>query len=156
MSKEAIKEAISNSLSFIADSLWDLFPSSPFYYIAYMLFVLALGLLFIIYFSHRKPKEELKIEIKETKKGLELEDLLKMAKSPSSTTQDLLTALLLFNTNFKVEDNFAKSMEFFKLLLNHKNAKNKKIFEVFHGQILPNNIKFKTELDKIEQEALNA
>ena len=151
MNKAELKEAISNFFSSISDFLWDLFPSSPFYYIAYMLFVMAVGLFFIIYFSKRKPTENKEI----IKKEVTLDDLIKIAKSSNSTTQDLAAALLMFNEKFKVEDDYQKSIEFFKLVLNHKKATSKKLFEIFHGQILPKNLAFKNELDKIEREALN-
>ena len=151
MTKEQIREAFFNAFSAVSDFFWDLFPNSPFYFIAYMLFVVAIGLFIIIYFSKQKPKEENLPKNKE----VTLDDLLKIAKSSKSTTQDLVATLLMYNEKFRVEDDYQKSMEFFKSLLNHEKASAKKIFEIFHGQILPNNLKFKNELDKIEREALN-
>ncbi len=149
-SREKLREGFLDIFNSLSDFFWDLFPSSPFYYIAYMLFVMAIGLFLIIYFSKQKPEE-----MQETKQEATLDDLLKIAKSSKSTTQDLLAALLLFDEKFKVEDDYRKSLQFFKLVLNHKKATSKKIFDIFHGKILPANIKFKNELDKIEREALN-
>ena len=155
MSKEQIREAILNAFSTVSDFFWDLFPDSPFYYIAYMLFIMAIGLFIIIYFSKKQPKKVTPITPKEDKKEIKINNLLEIANNPNSSLQDLMAALLMFEQNFKVEDDYKNSMEFFKKLLNHKNANSKKIFQIFHGQILPSNLKYKDELNKIEQEALN-
>jgi len=85
---------------------------------------------------------------------MSIDDLIKIAKNKSSTPKDLLFALLYFSENFKVKQNKEKSIKLFELVLNHKN-RNKALFDFFHGKILPDNLEFKDELDKLERKALN-
>ena len=139
-----------NFLTFVSDIILDIFPSTPFAFLVYLGIITFFGVLLIFYFA-RKPKESKK---EEKNDNLTIDSLLKIAINPKSNSKDLLSALMLYNENFKVENDVKKSMEFFKSVLNHKNRK-KAFFDYFHGNILPNNIKFKDELDKIEREALN-
>lgn len=85
---------------------------------------------------------------------MDLDDLLKIAGNKNSTTKDLLFAFAYFLENFKVKQNKDKSLKLFNLILNHKN-RNKALFDFFHGKILPANLEFKDELDKLERKALN-
>jgi len=141
-----------NFLSFISDRILDIFPSTPFAFLIYLGAITFFSILIIFYFSKKRSKSVKKEEKKENK--ITIEALLKIANNPKSTSQDLLSALMLYNENFKVENDVKKSLEFFKKVLTHKNRK-KAFFDYFHGNILPNNLKFKNELDKIEKEALN-
>ncbi|WP_457559981.1 hypothetical protein [Caminibacter sp.] len=132
------------------DIIEDLLPSSPFFYLVYLVGITLFGLLLIYLISKlNKPASN---ENKPDKK-LTINDLIKIAKNPNSTQKDLLFALMAFNENFSVESNKNRSFELFKLVLNHKN-RNKALFDYFHGNILPKNLKFKNELDKLEKEAL--
>ena len=141
-----------NFLSVISDTILDVFPSTPFAFLIYLGVITFFSILIIFYFATKKPKGSKKEE--KTDDKLTIESLLKTANNPKSNSKDLLTALMLYNENFKVENDVKKSMEFFEKVLNHKNRK-KAFFDYSHGNILPNNIKFKDELDKIEKEALN-
>jgi len=143
-----------NFLSVISDKILDLFPSTPFAFLIYLGVITFFSILLIFYFSKKKPKKSKKQEKRNDDNKLTIESLLEIANNPKSNSQDLLSALVLYNENFKVEDDVKKSFEFFKKVLNHKNRK-KAFFDYFHGNIIPNNIKFKNELDKIEKEALN-
>ena len=137
-------------LTSISDLVLDIFPSTPFTFLIYLVIITFFSVLIIFYFA-KKPKQGPK---QKNEDKLTIDSLLKIANDPKSNTQDLLSALMLYNENFKVEDDVKKSMEFFKKVLNHKNRK-KAFFDYFHGNILPKNLKFKDELDKIEREALN-
>jgi len=88
------------------------------------------------------------------KKELTLNDLISLASNEKSTSSDLLSALMMFNDKFVVAQDKEKSLMFLEKVMNHKN-RNKKLFDYFHGSILPKNITFKDELDKLEKEALN-
>ena len=137
-------------LSFISDKILDIFPSTPFAFLVYLGIITFFSVFIIFYFSKKKSKESKE----ENNNNLTIDSLLKIATNPKSNSKDLLSALMLYNENFKVEDDVKKSMEFFKRVLNHKNRK-KAFFDYFHGSILSKNLKFKDELDKIEREALN-
>jgi len=147
-----LKEKISSFFSFISDGVWDLSPNSPLAYIIYLLTITCICVFLIFYFA-KKSKKQTKHSIREHKE-LTLEDLLKIASNPKSSTADLLIALQLFNEKFVIAQNKEKSMDFLKTVLNHKN-RHKRLFDYFHGNILPKNITFKDELDKLEKEALN-
>ncbi len=134
----------------ISDFILNLLPSNIFIYIYYLVFIFFLSLLVIFYFS-KKVKNESKTS---QKKEITLDDLLKIALSSKSTSKDLLFAINYFAENFSVGMDKKTSLEFFKKLLNHKNRQ-KKLFDIFHGNILPKNLKYKNELNKIEKEALN-
>ena len=138
--------------SFISDTILDIFPSTPFAFLVYLGIITFVSILIILYFSKKKSHKPTKEEKNDN--NLTIDSLLKIATNPKSNSKDLLSALVLYNENFKVEDDVKKSLEFFKKVLNHKNRK-KAFFDYFHGNILQNNIKFKEELDKIEREALN-
>ncbi|GAB6044687.1 hypothetical protein JCM11957_02850 [Caminibacter profundus] len=125
-------------------------PKSPLFFLLYLFLFVIASVLFIILLS--KPKKNKKQE-KENKK-LTIEDLLKIAKNPKSTTDDLLRVFILFNENFKIEENEDKAFELFEKALNHK-SRNKALFDFFHGILLPKNIKYKDKLDEIERKALN-
>ena len=105
----------------------------------------------IIYISKRFKNSS---DLLDNNREITFNDLLKIAKHPSSTKADLYVALQLFNEKFSVKYDVKKSFEFLKYILHHKN-RHKKLFEYFHGSILPKNITFKDELDKLEREALN-
>ena len=140
-----------NFLSLISDKVLDIFPSTPFAFLIYLGSITFISILIIFYFAKR-PKKSKKQEKKDNK--LTIDSLLEIANNPKSNSKDLLSALVLYNENFKVENDVKKSMEFFKSVLNHKNRK-KAFFDYFHGNILPKNLKFKKELDNIEKEALD-
>jgi hypothetical protein len=132
------------------DFIENLIPSSPLFFLYYLFGITVFSVVLILFFSRfkkNKPKKN-----KENK--LTLDTLLKIAKNSKSTPKDLLSALMLFNENFTVDEDVKKSMEFLKAVLNHKN-RNKSVFDYFHGNILPKNLKYKSELDKLEKEALN-
>jgi hypothetical protein len=97
-----------------------------------------------------------KINQKENKtknNKLEIDDLIKIVNNKKSSNKDLITAALLYLENFTVESEKDKSFIFFEKLLNHPN-RTKKVFDIFHGKILPKNIKYKDKLDEIERKAL--
>jgi hypothetical protein len=146
-----LKSEIFSFLSFFSDTVWDVFPNSPLAFLVYLGGVFIFCLLLIFYFARKKDKENNK---KESPKEVTLDDLLKIANNPKSTTADLLSALMLYNDRFNVAENKEKSMLFFEKVLNHKH-RHKKLFDYFHGSILPKNIKFKDELDELEKKALN-
>jgi len=134
----------------ISDFILNLLPGNMLFYIYYLAFIFFLSLLLIFYFS-KKAKKKSKTS---QKKEITLDDLLKIASSSKSISKDLLFAINYFTKNFSVDMNEKTSFEFFKKLLNHKNRQ-KELFDIFHGNILPKNLKYKNELDKIEKEALN-
>ena len=138
-------------LSFISDKILDIFPSTPFAFLVYLGVITFFGILIIFYFA-KKLKESKKQEKKDDK--LTISSLLEIAINPNSSSKDLLSALILYNENFKVEDDVKHSLDFFKKALNHKNRK-KAFFDYFHEKILPKNPKFKKQLNEIEKEALN-
>ncbi len=132
------------------DFLENFLPSSALFYIAYLFGFFLFGLL-LIYLISKLKKED---AIENISKKLSIDELIKIAKNPKSTQKDLLFALMAFNEHFSIEQDKQKSFELFRLVLNHKN-RNKALFDYFHGNILPKNLKFKDELDKLEKEALD-
>ena len=150
-----MKEKLISFFSFISDEIWDLFPENPLGYIYYLVFVFLLCLALIFYLA-KKYKDENKIERNiNTEKELSMDDLLKIAHNPKSTTKDLLSAFMLYNENFVIEQDKEKSFSFFEKVLNHNN-RNKAVFDYFHGSILPKNIRYKDKLDEMEKKALNS
>ena len=147
-----MKEKILSFFSFFSETIWDFSPDSPVAFIIYLIVVTLFCILLIIYLKSKQKTKSLTPEI--NKKDLTLDDLLKIANNPRSTTSDLLSALMLFNDKFVVAQDKEKSLEFFKKVLNHKN-RSKKLFDYFHGNILPKNITFKDALDELEKKALN-
>jgi len=145
-----LKEKISSFFSFISDVVWELFPNSPLAYIVY-LFAITVICIFLIFYFAKKSKKNTQSPLN---KEITLMDLLKIANNSKSSTTDLLVALQLFNEKFVILQDKEKSMDFLKKVLNHKN-RHKTLFDYFHGNILPKNITFKDELDKLEKEALN-
>jgi len=134
----------------ISDFILNLLPGNIFFYIYYLAFIFFLSLVLIYYF-YKKAQKKPKIQ---KPKEITLTDLLKIVSSSKSTSKDLFFAINYFAENFSVDMNEKISFEFFKKLLNHKNRQ-KELFDIFHGKILPNNLKYKDKLDKIEKEALN-
>ena len=126
----------------------DLIPSNPLFFLYYLAGVTLISLLLIYFFSKKAKKTD-----KKDTPEITMPLLLKIAKNPKSTQKDLLSALILYNENFSVEKT-PESLDFFKMVLNHKN-RNKALFDYFHGKVLPKNLKFKNKLDRIEKEALN-
>jgi hypothetical protein len=133
------------------DFLENFLPSSPLFYLYYLLFFVVFGL-FLIFLISKLKKEEKK-EYNRDKK-LTIDELIKIAKNKKSTQKDLLFALVAFNENFSVEGNEKRAFELFRAVLNHEN-RNKAVFDFFHGNVIPKNLKYKNELDKLEKEALN-
>ena len=147
-----MRDKILSFFSFISDGIWDISPNSPLAFIIYLFLITVFCIVLIFYFA-KKSKKKASVQNK-SKKELTLGDLLKIANNPKSTTADLLTALMLFNDKFVVAQDKEKSLEFFEKVLNHKN-RSKKLFDYFHGNILPKNITFKDVLDELEKKALN-
>jgi hypothetical protein len=147
-----LRDKILSFFSFISDGIWDISPNSPLAFIIYLFLITVFCIVLIFYFA-KKSKKKASVQNK-SKKELTLGDLLKIANNPKSTTADLLTALMLFNDKFVVAQDKEKSLEFFEKVLNHKN-RSKKLFDYFHGNILPKNITFKDVLDELEKKALN-
>ena len=135
----------------ISDFILNLLPGNNLFFIYYLAFIFLFSLLIIFYFSKRSKNKK---NNQSTPKEITLKDLLNIASNDKSTSKDLIFAINYFAENFKVNKDEKASMEFFKKILNHKN-RNKKLFEIFHGVILPHNLKYKNELNKIEKEALN-
>jgi TPR repeat protein len=149
-----LRDKILSFFSFFSDTVWDIAPDSPVAFIIYLGLITVFCVILIFYFAkraHRKPKTS---SVNNNKKDVTLDDLLKIAKNPKSSTADLLTALMLFNDKFVVAQDKQKSIEFFEKVLNHNN-RSKKLFDYFHGSILPKNITFKDQLDELEKKALN-
>ena len=111
-----------------------------------------MGIFLIFYFARKYKKQNRPVQNEH--KEVTLSDLLNIANNPKSTTADLLSALMLFNEKFVVAQDKENSIVFFEKVLNHKN-RHKKLFDYFHGAVLPKNITFKDELDKLEKKALN-
>ena len=137
-------------LNFVSDIILDLLPSTPFAFLVYLGVITFFGILIILYFARKSQKS--KTEEKKYDK-LSIESLLKIAANPKSSSKDLMSALIVYNENFRVKDDIEKSLAFFRYALNHKNRK-KAFFDYFHKKILPKNIKFENELNEIEKEAL--
>ena len=134
----------------ISDFIISLLPSSPLIFLIYLAVIVIFSLFLIFIFSRKKLSKSKE----NTQKTITIEDLLKIAKNKNSTTKDLLFALEYFLNHFKIKDYKKESFELFKLVLNHKN-RDKALFDVFHGKILPANLEYKSKLDKLEKEALN-
>ena len=135
----------------ISDFILNLVPgNNKFFYIYYLIFIFLFSLLLVFYFSKKVKKSSESVP----KKEITLNDLLKIASSNKSNIKDLLFAITYFSENFSVNMDEKHSFEFFKKILNHKNRQ-KVLFDVFHGNILPKNLKYKNELNRIEKEALN-
>ncbi len=134
----------------VVDFLLNDIPSKSYFYLIYLLIITFFSLFLIFYFSKKAKTTKNSNKLK----TLTLDDLVKIAKNSKSTTKDLLFALMYFSENFKVKQNKDKSIKLFKLILHHKH-RNKSLFDFFHGNILPANLEFKEELDKLEREALN-
>ena len=148
-----MREKILSVFSFISEGIWDISPNSPLAFIIYLFLITVFCIILIFYFAKKSKKQANSIN-NSSKKEITLNDLLKIANNPKSSTADLLTALMLFNDKFVVAQDKEKSLEFFKKVLNHKN-RSKKLFDYFHGNILPKNITFKDALDELEKKALN-
>ena len=148
-----MREKILSFFSFLSDGIWDLSPDSPISFIVYLGIITIICVFLIIYLA-KKSKKTFQKPSDLKNKEITFADLLRIANSSKSSTADLLVALQLYNEKFNVAQNKEKSIEFFKKVLNHKN-KHKSLFNYFHGSILPKNITFKDELDKLEREALN-
>jgi len=146
-----LREKILSFFSFVSDEIWDISPDSPLAFVFYLFIIMCLCIIMIIYISKRFKNSS---DLLDNNREITFNDLLKIAKHPSSTKADLYVALQLFNEKFSVKYDVKKSFEFLKYILHHKN-RHKKLFEYFHGSILPKNITFKDELDKLEREALN-
>ncbi|GAB6073501.1 hypothetical protein JCM15786_01580 [Nautilia lithotrophica] len=147
-----MREKILSFFSFLSDEIWDFSPDSPLTFVIYLLLITIICLLLIFYFAKKSKKT--KKDSKKQKKELTLDDLIDIASNPKSNSSDLLSALMMYNDKFVVAQDKEKSINFFEKVLNHKN-RNKKMFDYFHGSILPKNITFKDELDKLEKKALN-
>lgn len=147
-----MKDKIYTIFSFISEGMWDLSPNSSVTFIIYLLLISAISIFFIIYVAKKfKKVEKEKNSYKD--KEITLNDLLDIANNKKSSVSDLLTALMLFNEHFTVDQDKKKSFLFFEKTLTHK-RKHKKIFDYFHKNILPKNIQFKKELNEIENKAL--
>ena len=146
-----MREKILSFLSFFSETIWDFSPDSP---VAFIIYLLIITLFCIVLIMYLKSKQKTKSHTPKINKELTLDDLLKIANNPRSTTSDLLSALMLFNEKFVVAQDKEKSLTFFEKVLNHKN-RHKKMFDYFHGNILPKNITFKDALDELEKKALN-
>ncbi|WP_456470323.1 hypothetical protein [Caminibacter sp.] len=144
-----MKEALENTVDFFLNFL----PNQDWFFLVY-LFLFVVFSVGLIYIASKTSDNKKEFDIKENKKELTLNHLLKIASNPKSKTADLLSALMLFNENFKVEQNEKKSIILFEKILNHKN-RSKALFDYFHGTILPANLKYKDKLDEIERKALN-
>ena len=147
-----MREKILSFFSFFSETIWDFSPDSPVAFIIYLIVVTLFCIVLIIYLKSKQNTT--KPHTPKTNKKLTMDDLLKIANNPNSTTSDLLSALMLFNEKFVVAQDKEKSLMFFEKVLNHKN-RHKKMFDYFHGNILPKNITFKDALDELEKKALN-
>ena len=135
----------------LIDKIEDFFPSTPLAYLIYLGFFIFFGIMLIYMISKLKPSKK---ESHQKNNKLTLDDLLDIANNPKSDRADLIVAIELFYQNFKVKEDEKKSFEFFEKLLNHKN-RDKNLFDIFHGKILPANLEYKDRLDKLERKALN-
>ena len=134
----------------VSDFLISLLPSNGVVFILYLAFVTFFSIFLIYLISKMKKKEK----PQESKKELTIDDLITVANNKNSNTNDLIFTLEYFLKNFKIKDNEKKSFELFKKVLNHKN-RSKKLFDIYHGKLLPSNLEYKNILDKLEKEALN-
>ena len=148
-----MREKILSFFSFICDGIWDISPDSPISFIVYLGIITIICVFLIIYLA-KKSKKTFQKPSDLKNKEITFADLLKIANSSKSSSADLLVALQLYNENFNVAQNKEKSIDFFRKVLNHKN-RHKILFDYFHGNILPKNLQYKDELDRLEREALN-
>jgi hypothetical protein len=141
----------------IVDFILDLLPDDDYFYLFYLAGFSIITTIFLLYvakkFKTTKPAPSNSPAKKEDQ--LTIDKLIKMVEDPKASPADLLVALQLYHANFRVENDVKKSLEFFKKTLFHK-SRSKNLFDFFHGTILPANLKFKQELDKLEKEALDA
>jgi len=101
----------------------------------------------------RIPKKTIKKEIVKND-DIELDELMQIVKNPSTTSQDILNVMQLFNQHFTIdEENGQQEIIFLSRALTHKNV-NKDIFNYFHKKIKSKNPKYRKELDLIERKAL--
>ena len=133
----------------VSDLLISFLPSSPLFFLIYLVVFVVLCVVMIFVFAKKKQK---KSKTKVNKK-LEIDDLIKIVSNKKSSNKDIITAAMLYLENFTVESAKDKSFIFFEKLLNHPN-RSKDVFDIFHGKILPKNIKYKDKLDEIERKAL--
>jgi hypothetical protein len=137
---------------FIVYYIINISPSSPIAYLVY-LFLFTIFSIALIFIFARKNNEKV-IKKEEPKREITIKELLNIVKNPKSSAADLVVAIRLFNENINMENYAKESFEFFDKLLTHKN-RNKELFRYFHDVIVPNNTKYKAELEKIERKALN-
>jgi len=129
----------------ISDFLISLLPSTPLFFILYLFLFLVISSFFILFFSKKFKKNP-------DEKKLMIDDLIKIAANPNSTTDDLFAALKLFNNNFSFDEKGA--FDFVEKVLMHKNRK-KILFDYFHNEIINKHSLYKNKLEKIERKALN-
>ena len=132
----------------ISDFIISFLPSTPVFFIIYLVFMSIFFILLIFILSRKKSKKN-----KSLNKLLTIEDLINISKNNKSTTKDLIFVLEYFLNYFKVKEDKTNSFELFKLVLNHKN-RSKKLFDIYHNKIVPLNKEYKNELNRIEKEAL--
>ena len=135
----------------ISDFIISLLPSNDYVYLIYLGVITLFSVLLILFLARKRSEVAHNIP---KKKEITINDLLKIAKNPKSNIKDLAFALEYYVTKFRVKDYEKESFELFKLALNHKNRK-KMLFDIFHGKILPANLKYKEKLEAIEKVALN-
>ena len=88
------------------------------------------------------------------KDEFDFDELMKIAQNPKTTTKELIEVLNIFNTYFRMDDKTAQQyIVFLSKCLTHENS-NKDVFQFFHNNIKPKNTQFKTELEKMELNAL--
>jgi hypothetical protein len=134
----------------ISDFLISLLPSSPLFFLVYLIVFVILCVVMIFIFAKKKRKKS----VTENIKKINIDDLIKIVNNKKSSNKDIIAAAMLYLENFTVEKEKNKSFIFFEKLLNHP-SRSKVVFDIFHGKILPNNIKYKDKLDEIERNALN-
>ncbi len=135
----------------ISDFIISLLPSNAVVFIIYLAGITLFSVAFILILSRKKPKKNQSIK---QNNNVTIDNLLEIANNPKSTLNDLIFTLEYFFENFKIKENKKKSFELFKKVLNHKN-RSKKVFDIFHGKILPANLDYKEELNELEKKALN-
>ncbi|WP_456479354.1 hypothetical protein [Nautilia sp.] len=143
-----MKEAVTSFFSFLSESLFNLLPSNAVVFVFYLAGVFILSLLIIKVFSVKAGKE------KNVKSSLKMDDLIKVASSSSTSSEELFKALVLFYDNFEVKNKEKESFVFLEKVLNHPN-RTKKLFDFFHEKILPKNIYYEKKLNELEKKALN-
>ena len=146
--------------SSLSDKIIDLFPSSPFGFILYMIVIMFFGLVIIFYF-HFKAKSKNIDKIVENKKDvydkskdeITFYDLLHIASNQRSSTADLLVVLRVFNERFSIDEYKEDAFLLFRKVLTHKN-RHKKVFDCFNNLIISNNKKYENQLKQLEIESL--